>query len=45
MKKIYTHPEIELVKLSANDILRTSYNFNLNELDPFDNNDIQDWTW
>lgn len=40
MKKIYTHPEVELVKLSANDILRTSYNFNLNEDDPFDN-----WDW
>ena len=44
MKKIYTHPEVELIKLSANDVLRTSYNFNLNELDPFEGK-VDEWVW
>ena len=40
MKKNYTHPEIELIKLSAADVLATSYNYGLNENDPLDN-----WDW
>ena len=41
MKKIYTHPEVELVKLSANDVLRTSgYSYDFNEDDTVDN-----WDW
>ena len=40
MKKIYTHPEVELIKLSANDVLRTSYGYNYNENDPF-----EEWGW
>ena len=39
MKKIYTHPEVELIKLSANDVLATSYEYNFTN-DPFDN-----WEW
>lgn len=40
MKKLYTHPEVELIKLSAADVLATSYNYDFNETDPFDN-----WEW
>ncbi len=40
MKKLYTHPEVELIKLSAADVLATSYEYNFNETDPFDN-----WDW
>ena len=40
MKKLYPHPEVELLKLSAADVLATSYNYDFNETDPFDN-----WEW
>ena len=40
MKKNYTNPEVEIIKLSANDVLRTSYEYKFNDTDPFDQ-----WEW
>ena len=40
MKKIYNQPEVDFIKLSAKDVLATSYNYNFNENDPF-----EQWEW
>lgn len=40
MKKNYTNPEVEIIKLSAADVLATSYNYNFNDSDPFET-----WEW
>lgn len=40
MKKIYTHPEVELIKLSAEDVLATSY-----EYGEINNDKLDPWAW
>ena len=44
MKKIYTYPEVEIIKLSANDVLAASGNVHqFGDMPSDDQLDV--WTW